>query len=79
MKVMARPLCGSYRRAMEMAKEIDATPEGLRRYLHTDGKITVEPYGGVDPRNGWDTHIASVGGKAVAFLSSGVRQQCTSS
>jgi hypothetical protein len=37
-----------------------------------DGDITVDKYGGIDERCGWDTHIVRVGGIAVGFTDGNV-------
>lgn len=30
--------------------------------------VVVEPYGGIDRRNGWNTHLVSIKGSAVGML-----------
>ena len=37
----------------------------------TPGMVSVSPYGGVDPRNGWDTHIVVIVGHGVYGFTDG--------
>lgn len=39
----------------------------LDSFLFPENHIEIKPYSGIDPRNGWDTHLVSVNGKAVGF------------
>ena len=32
--------------------------------------IKIEPYGGIDTRNGWDTHLVTIRGRAHGFTDS---------
>ena len=53
-----RPQRGSLRQAMMEARDFDGTRAGLQGCLGCSCVlVAVEPYGGIDTRIGWDTHI----------------------
>ena len=59
---------GGYRESMKTAREIEPTIDALAMILKAPpSTIEVKPYSGIDPRNGWDTHIVTMEGKAVGF------------
>lgn len=63
---------GSLADSMETTKEIGESMEALLfeiqsqlRFDLTIEMIRVKPYGGVDKRTGWDTHIVTINGYGV--------------
>lgn len=62
-----RPQRGSLDAAMAEVRKV-ATRAELATLLHApEDWISVEPYGGVDKRIGWDTYIVTVRGQGVGF------------
>jgi hypothetical protein len=67
-KILVREHKGGYAESMETTKEIDATLDAVANYFERPVKcITVEPYSGIDRRNGWNTHIVCEYGAAIGF------------
>ena len=59
---------GSYRASMDTTREIAPSLEALAVILKVPvSAIKVEPYGGIDRRNGWNTHVVTVDGHPVGF------------
>jgi len=59
---------GGYRASMETVVEIEPKLDALAVILKVPpSAVTVEPYGGIDKRNGWDTYIVSIEGQACGF------------
>ena len=73
-KILVRKHKGDYADSMETTKEIDATLDAVADYFERPVKwITVEPYSGIDKRNGWDTYIVCADGAAIGFTNGGVK------
>ena len=70
-KMMFRPACYGFAEAMREAKEIDATPEALRKAVlsvvyATPAISELEcNYSIFDPRNGWDTYYVVLRGLGI--------------
>lgn len=65
---------GTLKDSMKTVVELPATRAALAAHLSVGfptpcpaDRITVKPYGGIDPRNGWDTHIVCVNGDAWGY------------
>ena len=62
---------GGFAESMATVQEIEpncyAVAHYLRQYGIADGDTAFSAYGGIDSRNGWDTHLVSVAGFPVAF------------
>ena len=69
---------GGFKKSMETTIELRDTKEleelvvawAKKHYIRSIGdfyRVDVSPYGGVDSRNGWDTHIVTLDGNAVGF------------
>jgi hypothetical protein len=59
---------------METVREIEPTLDALAVILKVPpSSVTVEPYGGIDKRIGWDTHLVCIDGDAVGFTDGPVR------
>lgn len=63
-----------YTEAMEHVQEVASWSElmALLRQCFpfwnpTDETVTITPHGGLDERNGWDTHVICVRGNAALF------------
>lgn len=64
---------GGFAESMATTREMPSTVEALAGLLKVPpGAIKVTPYGGIDPRNGWDTYLVSVNGCGVGFTDSAV-------
>jgi hypothetical protein len=73
-KIMVRKHRGGYAESMATAKEIDATLDAVAKYFEQPvERITVEPYSGIDRRNGWDTYIVCLYGAAIGMTNGGVK------
>lgn len=50
---------GHFADSMATAREIQPTSEAIREFfgITPGARVLVKPYGGIDPRNNWDTHI----------------------
>lgn len=67
---------GGLSASMYTAAEIQPTATAVAAYVAEHLKpqsginpeqVSVEPYGGIDPRIGWDTYIVLISGQAVGF------------
>lgn len=66
---------GGLAESMETAVEIGDSMAELESFVReklkphgvdvTEGMVRVEPYFGIDPRNGWHTHIVTIDGYGV--------------
>jgi len=60
---------GSLDSSMETVQEMHSANQ-LRKHVYDifgDGQVTVEEYGGVDERIGWDTHLVCWEGGAIGM------------
>jgi len=72
-KIMVRKHRGGYAQSMATAKEIDATLDAVAAYFEQPiEQITIEPYSGIDNRNGWNTYIVCLNGAAIGMTNGGV-------
>ena len=67
---------GDLKSSMETTIEIEGTKESLYNAIHdgydfTMDMLHVSPYGGIDVRTGWDTHIVAVDGHGVFGFTDG--------
>lgn len=71
---------GNLKSSMETTIEIEGTKESLYNvildsYDCTIDMLHVSPYGGIDERTGWDTHIVTVDGYGVFGFTDGDLKQ----
>ncbi len=68
-----RPQRGGYEEAMALKCRVSSLSDLAHCLGTTPDKVTVKRYSdgldNIDQRNGWDTHIVSVSGDAVGWLS----------
>lgn len=73
-RIMVRRHRGGYEESMATAREVDATLTAIAEYFDEPiERITVDPYSGIDKRNGWDTYIVCVDGSAIGMTNGTVK------
>lgn len=66
---------GGFEESMTTAAEVEPNLQAVFDYLVGHGysfvldvaQVIICPYGGIDPRNGWDTHLFMINGEPLAF------------
>lgn len=71
--LQVRPHRGSLAEAMSQSAFIPATTDAIARHFDVSGPITVAPYGGVDPRTGWNTYLICSDGRPCGFADGPLR------